>query len=62
MKFKKDDLIIDIVKNKEDAEAILLGFGMHCLHCMMAHQETLEQACLVHGIDVNEVLKKLNNK
>ena len=33
---------------------------MHCLGCPASQQETLEEACSVHGIDVNEVLEKLN--
>ena len=39
---------------------ILLEAGMHCLGCMAAHDETLEEACEVHGIDVDELVEKLN--
>ena len=34
---------------------------MHCLSCPASQAETLAEACEVHGIDVNEVLDKLNN-
>ena len=34
--------------------------GMHCLGCPASQMETLEEACDVHGIDVEEVIKKLN--
>ena len=41
---------------------ILSGFGMGCLGCPSATMETLEQACYIHGLDLNEVMNKLNEK
>ncbi|MFR5683768.1 MAG: DUF1858 domain-containing protein, partial [Clostridia bacterium] len=38
----------------------LLEAGMHCLGCPASQEETLEEACDVHGIDVEELLEKLN--
>lgn len=38
----------------------LLDAGMHCLGCPASQGETLEEACEVHGIDVNELVEKLN--
>ena len=35
---------------------ILQGSGMHCLGCVMASGEDLEQACAVHGIDADELV------
>ena len=46
-------------KSPEKAE-ILLNAGMHCLGCPAAQGESLEEACAVHGIDVEELLKELN--
>ena len=43
----------------EKAE-VLLGFGMHCLGCPASQMETIEEACEVHGIDVEEMLSELN--
>ena len=37
-----------------------MNSGMHCLGCMMAHGETLEQACAVHGIDCDALVDDLN--
>ena len=39
---------------------ILLEAGMHCLGCPASQAETIEEACEVHGIDVEEVIEKLN--
>ena len=46
-------------KSPEKAE-ILLSAGMHCLGCPSAQAETLEEACAVHGIDVDELVNELN--
>ncbi len=59
---KKTDILKDILEKNNNAEEILLSFGMHCLYCPCAQSETLEQACEVHDLDVNTVLKALNSK
>ena len=46
-------------KSPEKAE-ILLEAGMHCLGCPAAAGESLEEACAVHGIDVDTLVEKLN--
>jgi len=58
----KDMLIVDILQqgDEEELSEVLMESGMHCLHCMLAHGETLEEAANVHGIDVDELLKSLN--
>ena len=60
MKFSKDMIIKDILQQHNQAEEILTSFGMHCLYCPCSQAETLEEACQVHEIDVNEVVAKLN--
>lgn len=58
----KDMLIIDIL-NQGDPDklaGVLQESGMHCLHCVLAHGETLEQAAAVHGLDVDDLVVKLN--
>ena len=59
-KFKKTDIIAYILENHEKAEEILTNFGFHCLYCSASQMETLEEACAVHDVDVNELLKALN--
>ncbi len=58
----KDSLIADIIKINEKAPQILTGYGMGCIGCPSAQMETLEQACEIHGLDLDEVLKALNKK
>ncbi|MGN1222626.1 MAG: DUF1858 domain-containing protein [Christensenellales bacterium] len=58
----EDTILEDILNNVDNAEPILLGFGLHCLHCPCSIQETLKEACEVHDLDINLVLEKLNNE
>ena len=58
--FKKEDIIADVLEYHENAEEILTRFGFHCLYCPASQMETLEEACMVHDSDVNELLKALN--
>ena len=56
----KDMLIGEIIQMNEKYPEILLEAGMHCLGCPASAGESLEEACAVHGIDVEELLEKLN--
>ena len=60
MKFDKNTIIGDILAEAPEKESILLEVGMHCLSCPASQAETLEEACEVHGIDVEELVKELN--
>lgn len=57
----KDMTVGEIVNTYPKAAEILMSFGMRCLGCPSATMESLEQACIVHGLDMDEVLNKLNN-
>lgn len=56
----KDTIIADIIKMKPDAPQILMSFGMGCIGCPSAQMEKLEQACEIHGLNLEEVLAELN--
>ena len=60
MKITKDMLIGDVLDIDSGAAEFFFEIGMHCLGCPASAAETLEEACAVHGIDVDEVLKELN--
>ena len=62
MKFNKDSLIGDILNEAPEKADILLEAGMHCISCPAAMGETLEEACEVHGIDVEDLLIQLNKQ
>jgi len=56
----KDMIIADIIKVNMGIIPILLNEGMHCVGCPSAQGESLEQACMVHGIDVEALVSKIN--
>ena len=61
MQANKDMLIAELVQLDEGVANILMASGMHCLGCAMAHGETIEQACAVHGIDANALIAQIND-
>lgn len=60
MKIEKTTKIGELLEQAPEKAELLLEAGMHCLGCPASQMETLEEACAVHGIDVNEVVEKLN--
>lgn len=56
----KDTIIGDILDIAPETAPVFLSIGMHCLGCPSSRGETVEQACMVHGVDVDELLAKLN--
>ena len=57
----KDTLIGDILNIYSTTAPSFFEMGMHCLGCPASRGESLEQACMVHGVSVDELLKKLND-
>lgn len=60
MKFNKDMTIRETLAVNPKSADIFMSFGMHCISCPTATGETIEQAALVHGINVDLLLEKLN--
>lgn len=56
----KDTIIGDILDIAPETAPIFLSIGMHCLGCPSSRGETVEQACMVHGVNVDELLEKIN--
>lgn len=60
-KITKEMTIGEILELRgEEIAPILLGMGMHCLGCPSSQMETLEEACAVHGVNVEEILSQIN--
>ena len=57
----KDTIIGDILDIDSSTAPIFLSIGMHCLGCPASRGETLEQACMVHGVDCDDLLVKIND-
>ena len=59
-KINKDDMIAEVIRKNPKAGRILFEEGLTCGGCPIAINETIEQGCLVHGMDPAKILKKLN--
>ena len=60
MQVSKDMLIGQLLMVDEGVAPILMGAGMHCLGCPSAQGESLEEACMVHGISCDQLVNILN--
>ena len=60
VKITKDWTIGEVLNENEDLQDILMGFGMHCFSCPLSQMETLEEASMAHGVDIDFLLEKLN--
>jgi hybrid cluster-associated redox disulfide protein len=56
----KDMTIGEIVRDHEEIVPVLMGAGMHCLGCPASQGESLEEAAMVHGIDVDDLMKVID--
>ena len=55
----KDMTIGDIIRANADVITVLINAGMHCVGCPSAQGETLEEAAMVHGMDVDDLMSKI---
>ena len=55
----KDMTIGEILRTQPAVGAILMEAGMHCLGCPSAQSETLEEAAMVHGMNIEELMNKI---
>lgn len=60
MEITKDMIIGDILDKYPQLAEHFLAMGMHCLGCPVSRGEKVSQACAAHGVDCDELLKKLN--
>lgn len=56
----REMILGEILRAKPEAAEILMSLGMHCLGCPSSQMESLEDACMVHGLAIEDVLAKLN--
>ena len=60
IEIKKDTIIGDILDIAPQTARVFLAIGMHCLGCPSSRGETVEEACAVHGVDVDKLLAIVN--
>ena len=57
---EKETVISDILMNAPYTAPLFQAIGMHCLGCVMASGENVEEACEVHGVDVDLFVQHVN--
>ena len=56
----KEMTIGEIIMIDQGVIAVLLNYGMHCIGCPSAQAESLEEACMVHGLEVEVLVNQIN--
>ncbi|MDO4622774.1 MAG: hydroxylamine reductase [Eubacteriales bacterium] len=57
-----DMIVADIVREYPDLVPVMMSCGLHCISCGVSEMETLEEACMTHGLDVIDMLDILNDQ
>lgn len=60
IKITKDMIIGDILDQAPDMAPVLMAAGMHCVGCPSARMESVEEAALVHGIEPELLITRVN--
>lgn len=60
MNITKEMTIGEVVRQKPESVEVLMNFGMGCVGCPSAQAETLEEAAMVHGLKLEELMAALN--
>ena len=58
--FTKNTTIGELLSVYPECAPILMEIGMHCLGCPSSQMESLEEAAMVHGIDADLLVEKIN--
>lgn len=56
----KDTIVYDVMINAPQTQPLFQQIGMHCLGCAYATGESIEAACMVHGVDVDSFVEEVN--
>lgn len=60
VQFSKSTIIGRVLDYAPEATPLFQAIGMHCLGCPSSRGETIEEACIVHGIDCDSFVTQLN--
>ena len=60
MEITKQTKMGEMIEYDRGIAVVLMESGMHCVGCPASIGESLGEACMVHGLDADEVLAKIN--
>jgi len=58
----KDMYFADVISYYPKTMEVFLNHGMHCVGCVAARLESIEQGAMAHGIDPDKLIEELNKK
>lgn len=61
MEITKQTTMGDMIEYDRGIAVVLMEAGMHCVGCPASIGESLEEACQVHGLDSDKVLKDIQD-
>ncbi|MEE3333286.1 MAG: DUF1858 domain-containing protein [Ruminococcus sp.] len=61
MTVTKDSIIGDVLDAYPQTAELFFSIGMHCLGCPASRGESVADACMVHGVDADELIAKINS-
>ena len=61
-RIEKNTIIGDVLDIAPQTAPLFMAIGMHCLGCPSSRGETVEEACMVHGVDVDKLLELVNSE
>lgn len=61
-KITKDMSIGEVIEKYPKSTSIFIDYGLHCVGCPMAQNDTVEEAAQIHNLDFKSLLKDLNKK
>ena len=57
----KQKLIGELLQLDPNIAGVLMRAGMHCIGCPSSQMESLEEAAMVHGMDVDVLVEQIND-
>ena len=60
MEITKNSIIGDVLDQHPETAGLFLSIGMHCLGCPASRGETIEEACMVHGVSCDDLIEQIN--
>ena len=60
MKVTKESIIGDVLDYDRGTAEFFLAIGMHCLGCPSASGESIGEAAMVHGVDADALVERIN--
>ncbi|MCI6609261.1 MAG: DUF1858 domain-containing protein [Ezakiella sp.] len=60
VQINKDMYLGELLEAKPESAYLLMSYGMGCIGCAASQMETIEEACMVHGINLDRLLSDLN--